>query len=368
MKRLNSPMKLLMITCLGLIATTQALAHRSPSNCGGAGVGIQVFKFRLNGTVANAVTNGEPIVYTIQVQNDAQLPTPSGNLPVCDVTCASVVFHCPDINGNPGPGFMIATNINLPFGTTPFTAGSVTCVVSVATGITSARARATVTGVVHDLTMPGCLPNATCVTNPCDPDTGGGQQEVSVTVRTPCLKVFTQCLSATNFNGAAVRVTFVGSVTNCGNETLANVSLVNNQPMPGTIVTNISSLAPGASVSFVGTYTNTSNICGPFPNTVVASGAGISSLGMIRSTNSAQCPKVSPPIHPIEITAVATKASGLELKWATVLCGKYLVQRSIDLITWTNFDPPITALGTTTQFTDSTAQAAASFYRIRWVD
>src|SRR5436190_6758565 len=355
MKLFKSSMKLLMIACLSFVATSQALAHRSQANCGGVGVGVQVFKFRLNGTVANTITNGEPIVYTIQVQNDATLPTPSGPVPVCDVTCASIIFHCPDVNGNPGPGFMIATNVNLPFGAPPFIAGSVTCVVSVATGIISARARADVAGVVHDLTIPGCLSNATCVANACDPDTGGGQQEVSVTVRRPCLNVFSQCLSATNFNGSAVRVTFVGSVTNCGNETLVNVSLVNNQPVPGTIVTNISSLAPGTSVSFVGTYTNTSNICGPFSNIMVASGAGIGSLGMVHATNSGHCPRVNAPIHKIEITAVSMKPSGLQLEWTTVLCGQYFVERIADLLAWRVIDPSITVLSTTTHYTDSTA-------------
>src|SRR5881275_2596395 len=123
MKKFRNCIKATIGCSLLLLGIEQASAHRSPGNCGGAGVGVQVFKFRLDGTVANTITNGEPVRYVIQVQNDATLPgTPP--TPVCDVTCASVIFHCPDASGNPGPGIVVATNVNLPFGTPPFTVGS----------------------------------------------------------------------------------------------------------------------------------------------------------------------------------------------------------------------------------------------------
>src|SRR4051812_38096795 len=108
MKLLRSCIKTVAVGCLLLFGAQQALAHRSPSNCGGAGVGVQVFKFRESGAIANTITNGEKVIYTIQVQNNATLPTPSGDVPVCDVTCASVIFHCPDVNGNPGPTIIVA--------------------------------------------------------------------------------------------------------------------------------------------------------------------------------------------------------------------------------------------------------------------
>src|SRR6185503_9095485 len=183
----------------------------------------------------------------------------------------------------------------------------VTCVVSVASGTSSARARAEVQGVVHDLTIAGCTPDATCVTNNCDPDVGGGQQEVSVTVRTPCIDVTKQCLSAVNIGGNATLITFSGSVSNCGDETLVNVSVVNNQPAAGTVVTNISSLAAGQSISFGGTYTNTSNICGPFPDTVTATGTGIGSLATATDSASAQCTITYTPC--IRITKICNPAA-----------------------------------------------------------
>ena len=305
-----------------LFGVGQANAHRSPSNCGGAGVGVQVFKFRQDGvTVANTVTNGERVVYVIQVQNDTQLATPSGIVPVCDVTCASVLFRCPDSSGNPGPQIMVATNVNLPFGTGPFVAGSVTCVVSVASSITSARAHVDVLGVVHDLTIPTCTPDATCVINACDPDTGGGQQEVSVTVRTPCIDVTKQCVSAVNVGGNAVVVSFTGSVSNCGNETLVNVGITNNQPVAGTLVTNISSLAAGQVINFSGTYTNTSNICGPFPDTVTATGTGVGSLGIVTDSASAQCTiTYSPSISVTKLCPAVAPAPGGVLTFSGTVC------------------------------------------------
>jgi hypothetical protein len=248
MKKNSAILRVCVLALLVMGGSTQLQAHRSPSGCGGAGVGVQVYKFRLSGAIANTVTNGEQVIYTVQIQNDAQLPTPNGSVPVCDVTCASVIFRCPDFNGVPGPAVALATNINLPFGTTPFTVGSVTCAVSVATSVASARARAEVVGIVHDVSIFNCTPDATCVTNACDPDVGGGNQDVSVTVRNPCVNVSKQCVATTNITGRAVLVSFSGTVTNCGDEDLVNVLVVDNQPAPGTVVTNISSLPMGAAV------------------------------------------------------------------------------------------------------------------------
>jgi len=278
---------------------------------------VQLFKFRLNGQPANTITNGEPVVYVIQVQND----TLFGQIPVCDVTCASVLFQCPDSSGNLGPQIVVATNVNLPFGTVPFVAGSVTCVVSVASSVTSAKAHVDIIGVVHDVTVAGCSPDATCAVNPCDPDVGGGQQEVSVTVRTPCIDVTKQCVSAVNVGGNAVVVSFTGSVSNCGNETLVNVGITNNQPVAGTLVTNISSLAAGQVINFSGTYTNTSNICGPFPDTVTATGTGVGSLGIVTDSASAQCTiTYTPSISVTKVCPVVAPLPGTTLTFTGMVC------------------------------------------------
>ena len=59
MKLFRVGVKTVLAGCCLLFGIEQASAHRSPSNCGGAGVGVQVFKFRENGSVANTITNGE---------------------------------------------------------------------------------------------------------------------------------------------------------------------------------------------------------------------------------------------------------------------------------------------------------------------
>ena len=258
-------------------------------------MGIQVFKFRQSGTVANTITNGERVIYTVQIQNDAQLATPSGPIPVCDVTCASVIFRCPDFNGVPGPSVVLTNNLNLPFGTGPMIVGSVTCTVAVASGVASARARVEVIGIVHDVSIFNCSPDATCVNNACDPDVGGGQQEVSVTVRNPCINVFKQCVATTNATGRSVLVSFSGTVTNCGDEDLVNISVVDNQPAIGTVVTNFSSLVVGASVSFSGSYTSTNDLCGPFIDTISVTGTGLGTLATVKASSTAQCPIVYTP-------------------------------------------------------------------------
>src|SRR6185295_19232489 len=75
----------------------------------------------------------------------------------------------------------------------------------------------------------------------------------------PAVKIFKTCDSATNINGQIV-VRFSGSVSNSGDETLTGISVTNNQPVAGTLVTNYGSLnlAPGATFPFSGVYTNIS--------------------------------------------------------------------------------------------------------------
>jgi len=183
-------MRFLSVLITLLAGTEIVRAHRSPANCGGGGLAMSVYAFRLNGSVANTITNGERIVYTIQIQNDSQKPTPGGNVPSCDITCATVRLYCPDTNGNPGPLLLVATNVNLPFGTPPFIGGSITCTVATASGIRVAQAIANVSGVLHHATVPGCTPDAYCVTNQCDPDVDSVTQSVSVYVQPTAASTF----------------------------------------------------------------------------------------------------------------------------------------------------------------------------------
>jgi DNA-directed RNA polymerase subunit RPC12/RpoP len=85
----------------------------------------------------------------------------------------------------------------------------------------------------------------------------------------PCIYVTKEC-PKTNVppNGELV---FSGIVSNCGNITLTNVYVVNDQPLAGTIVVSNIILLPGQYTNFTGSYR--CSTCGPFIDTLTASGA-----------------------------------------------------------------------------------------------
>jgi hypothetical protein len=342
-----------------LLGIVTAHAHRSPANCGGGGVGLRLSKFRLNGSTANVVTNGEQLLYVIEVQNDSQLPTPSGNVPACDVTCASIIFYSPDALGNPGPPIVLATNVNLPFGTPPFTAGSATCTVLVATSSSIARARAELRGVGHDLSIPGCSPDATCETNPCDPDAAAVSNSVSVYVMSPGFKLSLGCVSATNLEGA-LSFNLSGYVTNSGDETLTNISLMTDFPAPNSVLTNIDSLEIGVAVVFSTTITNTNNSYAEFVNEIRATAMG--SYSGVTLTDKAACLVKGYSPRPFLIPKLG--ADGSMLLMENLTPGKiYILQTSTDLLNWSSIKTN-TALSDTIVFTDTNAPNVGSrFYR-----
>jgi uncharacterized repeat protein (TIGR01451 family) len=63
---------------------------------------------------------------------------------------------------------------------------------------------------------------------------------------------------------------FTGSVTNHGRVSMTNLVVVNDRPVPGTVVFGPATLSPGAGASFSGSYTVPSCNCGPFTDTLYA--------------------------------------------------------------------------------------------------
>ncbi len=88
---------------------------------------------------------------------------------------------------------------------------------------------------------------------------------------------------------------FTGTVTNTGNITLTNVIVVNNQPAPNTMVLGPITLAPGAGQSFSGSYTVPLDSCGPYPDTVVATGAEKCFGHSVTNSFTAVCPGTNSP-------------------------------------------------------------------------
>ena len=54
------------------------------------------------------------------------------------------------------------------------------------------------------------------------PSHGGANQGVNTEVSQPCIKIAVQCVSSVGENGL---ITFTGTVTNCGNDTLVGVTV-----------------------------------------------------------------------------------------------------------------------------------------------
>src|SRR6185436_17882391 len=84
-------------------------------------------------------------------------------------------------------------------------------------------------------------------------------------ILTPCIAVTKNC--DTVVIGSANTIS--GVVSNCGNVTLTNIVITDNQY---GAVTTFASLAPGASQSYSKRVTNS---CGSFPDTVTATGRSI---------------------------------------------------------------------------------------------
>src|SRR5439155_525872 len=83
----------------------------------------------------------------------------------------------------------------------------------------------------------------------------------------PCIDVTKECDGAPFAIGNPIK--FKGFVTNCGDVTLTGVVVVDDK---AGAVLSATTLAPGASVSYSGSYTPSGSLCGPFTDTVTATG------------------------------------------------------------------------------------------------
>ncbi len=226
---------------LFLFSSSSAHADSRPIGCTGSGLGILLF------TDAPDVHIGDTIQYSVVVFNG----TGVGPV-VCDSTGIQASIVTPDGVTHP----ITLTRTTLSNGQSDYYENQVSYVVR-AQDIRSdgtVRATASDTGVIHQ--------------NDTDSQ-GGGNQGVNTEVSQPCILLTVQCVGSVGENGA---ITYTGTVTNCGNNTLVNVSVTNyvdGQQMPVTIITN---LARGQVVTFTGSWIPT-NPCSPSTATFIAQGA-----------------------------------------------------------------------------------------------
>jgi uncharacterized repeat protein (TIGR01451 family) len=86
---------------------------------------------------------------------------------------------------------------------------------------------------------------------------------------------------------------YSGTVSNAGNITLVNVTVVNTQPDAGSPVFGPITLAPGESVSYYASYLVAPDFCGS--DTVTASGLDACSFASVASSVTTTCPIVTTP-------------------------------------------------------------------------
>ncbi|HEY5912850.1 MAG TPA: hypothetical protein VJA21_19840 [Verrucomicrobiae bacterium] len=87
-----------------------------------------------------------------------------------------------------------------------------------------------------------------------------------------------------------------GVVVNTGNIALTNVLVVNNQPAANTVLLGPVTLPVGASVPYTGAYTVPLDSCGPYNDTVTATGFALCGGQQVTRSASASCPGTNTPI------------------------------------------------------------------------
>jgi uncharacterized repeat protein (TIGR01451 family) len=113
-------------------------------------------------------------------------------------------------------------------------------------------------------------------------------------VPTPRLTVTKQCPA--NPVAPGQLLVFTGTVSNSGSITITNITVVNDRPSPNTIVLGQpTTLVPGQSTSFSGSYIAPYDCCGPCVDTLTARGNEVCAGSNVVGTASAACPRITTP-------------------------------------------------------------------------
>ncbi len=220
-------------------STPLGRAHQQPPGCNGSGLGISLF------TSSPDVHVGDTLTYGIYVFNG--IPN-SGRL-VCDAEGIQAFIVTPD--GVSHPITLVRTYLSQ--GQGDYYGDVVSYVVRAQDILPDGTVRATAsdTGVIHQ--------------NDTDSQ-GGANQGVNTEVSIPCIGLTVQCVGGVGENGA---ITFTGTVTNCGNNTLVGVTVTNFVNGGQFHVTFITNLLRGQITTFNGSWVPL-NPCSPSTATFVA--------------------------------------------------------------------------------------------------
>lgn len=214
-----------------LLGAPVAQADRSPAGCTGSGLGISMF------TSVPDVHIGDTIQYSVNVFN--------APFPACDAgftnsaLAGAIKAHIVTPDGL--TNILTLRRTFLAPGESDFYTNVVSYVVRSQDLRTDGTVRATASdeGDIHQND-----------TN----SHGGGDQGVNTEVNLPCVSIAAACVAGVGENGA---ITFSGSITNCGNNTLVGLTVTN--AVNGGIFTVLfpTNLAIGQVATFTGSWVPT---------------------------------------------------------------------------------------------------------------
>jgi uncharacterized repeat protein (TIGR01451 family) len=243
------------------------------------------------GPFADTLTASGTSLCGVTVTNSATATCPGTNLPAI-----TVVEQCPGAPVVPG-GTLVFTGAVTNTGNVTLT--NVTVVNNHPSNNAPVLGPITlgpgaVTNFVGSYTATNCGPFTNILTARGSSVCGGNVTNVaSVTCPgggTPAILVTKQCPGAPVAPGGML--VFTGTVTNTGNMTLTNVTVVNNQPSNNTPVFGPITLAPGAGTNFSGSYTVSA--CGPYNDMLTARGTSACGTS-VTNVASASCPSAASP-------------------------------------------------------------------------
>jgi uncharacterized repeat protein (TIGR01451 family) len=241
---------------------------QSPPGCTGSALGINLF------TDAADVHIGDTLHYSATVFNGL----PGSPQIACDASDIQAFITTPDGKTNNFTSLLVRrTLLN---GESDYYPNVVTYVVRAQDIQPDGTVRATANdiGTIHQ--------NET-------PSIGGGFQGVNTVVSKPCIQITVQCAGSVGENGL---ITFNGTVSNCGNNTLVGVTVTNNVGNGAFAVLFPTNLAKGQSAAFSGSWIPM-NACSPETATLVAQGVDQFTTypKTVTSSASASCANVLTP-------------------------------------------------------------------------
>ncbi len=213
-----------------------ALAQRSPPGCLGSGLGISLF------TSLPDVHIGDTINYSVNVFNAPFPACDAGDTNAASAGAIYAFIVTPD-------GVTNHITLRRTF-LAPGDSDAYNNVVSYVVRAQDIRPDATVRASAID--EGDIWQNDTH-------SRGGGNQGVNTEVNLPCVAITAQCVGSAGENGA---ITFTGTVTNCGNNTLVGVTVTNINDNGSFTVLFPTNLAIGQIAPFSGSWVP-ANPCGP---------------------------------------------------------------------------------------------------------